>query len=117
MVAMPILALEKMHESEPSHVAARIFTRRDAGLGVANAVDAALGVKREHQPDGAQPEKCGDAEIQTAQVRQGQDRYLEPSLGPIREALQIGAISLDGRFARLPQPSQMGPPKTAPYRA
>jgi len=65
MVAMPVLALKQMHEPEPGHVAARVFARRDARFGMANAINEALRVQSEAEANRAQPEKCGRAEIQS----------------------------------------------------
>ena len=64
MVAMPVLALAEMHEPEPGHVAAGIFAGGNSGFGMADAVDEALRMEREDQPDRAQPEKSARAEIQ-----------------------------------------------------
>src|SRR5262249_40298749 len=50
MIAMPILALEQMHQRKPSHIAAGVFARCDLALAMAHAVDEALRVQREHQP-------------------------------------------------------------------
>src|SRR6185437_7459615 len=44
MISMPVLTLEEMHNSEPSHVAARILAERSIGLAMAYAVHEALRV-------------------------------------------------------------------------
>src|SRR5713101_4424390 len=67
MVAMPVLALAKLHQRKPSHVAAGIFARGNLRLGMANAVDEALRVERENQPDRSHPEKSSSAEIPAAE--------------------------------------------------
>ena len=68
MIAMPVLTLEQMHQREPFHVAARILTDLDAGFGVANAVDETLRMQSEAKANRAQPEECGRAEIQSAEI-------------------------------------------------
>src|SRR5579863_4684853 len=68
MIAMPVLALAKLHQGKPGHVAAGILAGRNPGLRMANAVDEALGVEREDQANRPHPEKGGGAEIQAAEV-------------------------------------------------
>src|SRR5216683_1498595 len=46
MVAMPVLALEEVHQREPMHVAAGILTQRCGRLGMTDAVDETLRVHR-----------------------------------------------------------------------
>src|ERR1700683_889124 len=67
LFAMPILPLEKMPRGKPRHIAARVLSFRDAGLGVTNAIHKALRMQREHDPNRAQPEECGPSEIQSAE--------------------------------------------------
>ena len=68
MIAVPVLALKQMHNREPRHVTARILTDFDPRLSVANAVDETLRMEAEAQANGAQPEKCRGAEIQSAKI-------------------------------------------------
>ena len=77
MITMPVLALEKVHQREPSHIAARILALADAGLGVADAVHEALRMKGEHDPYRAQPEERRKPEIQRAEERQREDWCLQ----------------------------------------
>src|SRR3984893_6965013 len=67
MIAMPVLALAQLHQRKPCHVAAGIFAGGNLGLGMTDAVDEALRVKRENQPDRSDPEKSSSAEIQAAE--------------------------------------------------
>src|ERR1700688_911805 len=115
MIPMPILALEKVHQAEPRDVAARVLSQRDARLAMADAVDEALSVQREHQPDRAEPEEGAHTEIQWAEKRQREYRRLHPA--PCRQRFEIGAVAIDRRIAGLPQPSEMRPPESAPHRA
>ena len=68
VIAMPILALKKLHEAEPSHIAAGVLANRSVGLTMTDAVYEARGVKREDQANRAQPEEGSEAEIQSAEV-------------------------------------------------
>src|SRR6266851_5902388 len=63
MVAMPILAQKELHQAEPADVAAGVVAGRDIGLGVADAVDEALGMQGEDQSNRSQPEKRGPAPV------------------------------------------------------
>ena len=47
MVERAILALAQLHQGKPGHIAAGILARGNPRLGVADAVDEALRVKRE----------------------------------------------------------------------
>src|SRR5271163_1647145 len=105
-----------MHQRQPFHVAAGILAHLDARFGVANAVDETLRVQSEAEADCAQPEKRRRAEIQSTEIRQRENRHLEPPPSPICEAAQVGAVAIDRRLASLPQPSQMRPPETTPPR-
>src|SRR5271154_1253234 len=111
MIPVPVLALEQMHHREPRHVAARILTDFDSRFSVANAIDETLRVQSEAQANRAQPEKCPGAEIQSTKIRERQNRRLEPPPRTIRNPVEIRAVMIDRRLARLPQPSQMGPPE------
>ena len=66
MIAMPVLALKKLHETQPAHVTAGVLADRRTRLTMTDAVYKALGMKREDQPDCAEPEEGGQAEIQSA---------------------------------------------------
>src|SRR5271170_7880001 len=68
MIAVPVLALEQMHDCQPGHVAARILADFDSRFSVANAVDETVRVQSEAQANRAQPEKCCGAEIQSTKI-------------------------------------------------
>src|SRR5579875_1247743 len=116
MIFMPVLALEEMHNSEPSHVAARILSQRSIGFGMTDAVHEALRVEREHQADRAEPEEGRQAKVASAEVGQGQDRRLKVTPDSIRNMIQVGAVTLHRRRVNLPQPSQMSPPESVQGR-
>ena len=54
VIAMPILALKKLHETEPAHVATGILADGRVGFAMTDAVYEARGVKREDQ-NGSRP--------------------------------------------------------------
>ena len=64
MVPMPVLALAELHQGKPSHVAAGILAGRNPGFRMAHAIDEALRMKGEDQPNRPHPEKSASAEIQ-----------------------------------------------------
>src|SRR5262249_42194093 len=96
--------------------AARILAKRRIGFAMAYAVHEALRVKREHQADRAKPEECRQAEVQSAEVGQRQDRRLKMAPDSIRKMSQVGAVALYRRCVGLPQPSQMSPPESVQRR-
>ena len=65
MVPMPVLTLKQMHQREPFHIAAGIFSHLHAGFSVADTVDETLRMQSEAQADCAEPEKCSRTEIQS----------------------------------------------------
>src|SRR5579885_3164427 len=102
MVAMPVLALQEMHQSEPRHVAARILTERRVRLHMAYAVHEALRVQREYQPDRPEPEERRRPEVQTAEIRQSENCGLERLPDSIPKPIEVRAIARNRRCLCLP---------------
>jgi len=114
MIAMPVLALKEMHRGQPGDIAAGILAQGGRRFSVANAVDKALGVQREDQPDRSEPEKRGPSEEQSAKIGKRENRWLDIVPNPINGMLQIHAITIYFGDSSLPQPAQMRPEEAVP---
>jgi len=115
MVSMPILAEKELHQAEPADVAAGVFARRDIRLGMADAVDEALGMEREDQSNRSQPKKSGPSPVESAEERQREHRRLQVIPDAVRRPVEFRAEARDRRqLVRLPQPTQMRPEEAMP---
>ena len=117
VVLVPVFALKTVHQRQPAHVLCRRLVGAGVGPHVADAVDEALRVQRPDQPHRSDPEERGPAERQPAEDRQRQDRDLQFRPHLVAGAIDLLAVLLDRRPARLPEPAQVRPPEAADARA
>ena len=98
MIAMPVLTLEKLHQREPSHVAAGILPVARAWLGMADAVDEALRMQREDQAYRAEPEKRGEPKYNPPKNDNARIGTCKNGPDIVREVIEVGTEALDRRL-------------------
>ena len=117
VVLVPVLALEEVHQRQPADVLRGRLVGAGVLAHVADAVDEALRVQREHQTN--RPSQKNAASPNGSPIRTPSATHRDLHAGPeaVRGRVDVLAVLLDRRRARLPEPAQVRPPEAADARA